>query len=576
MVGHIETACFHCYGGREIIYASHREAEWIRCTSDIRACFGKLFDKESGDSVLLLSPIKTGILLIISKIIPNRFGDNLSAYLHVPYGLDIPGDKLKNIVFSVITALAHNRRDVVSTCLNTISKEEFVLLPQDMQVNSILQERKFAYRYVDSEKEPNSLTMVLGNLFQDYYTRYKYIFLSIDGQHVANTSEHSNLTDLPIKEWRSCEEEGIYSEANKIDSEIATSEIKCNSYEETVSEGLQQEITSEWLKANTEVHGWLSFFFFAIIVGGIFSAIYPIATFNAEDYAGNFCLGAVDIITGLILLGVSIYTVYAFTTRKANAVFWGKFYVILVFLTNIFSLIGGETEGTGMQSTTQVIRSVVWGIIWFLYLTFSEQVQEIIPKSYRKNSPLDWGFLIGIILLPVFLFVVGYSQITSMVQNRENQEAQLKNVELTYNERTDGKVIFTVPDGFECKSENINTEGQNLTVFSIENDAIGNCTMCSDYDNNKSMANFNSYWENWKDADIKLYDMDDVDSGTRHINDRDCLYKITKHNVNGVYVYWRFYLLFDDETGKVFLASFYDSDASTDYVDELLESVKFK
>lgn len=66
-----------------------------------------------------------------------------------------------------------------------------------------------------------------------------------------------------------------------------------------------------------------------------------------------------------------------------------------------------------------------------------------------------------------------------------------------------------------------------------------------------------------------------MDSGTIKINGNDCLYKISKHYINGVYVYWRFYLLFSP-TGKVFLASFYDIDKSTEYVNELLNSVRFK
>ena len=32
MIGHIETACFHYSGGCEMIFASNREAEWIRTT----------------------------------------------------------------------------------------------------------------------------------------------------------------------------------------------------------------------------------------------------------------------------------------------------------------------------------------------------------------------------------------------------------------------------------------------------------------------------------------------------------------------------------------------------------------
>jgi len=58
MIGHIETACFHYSGGCEMIFASNREAEWIRTTPDIRECYGKLFDKESGSSVVMLSPAK--------------------------------------------------------------------------------------------------------------------------------------------------------------------------------------------------------------------------------------------------------------------------------------------------------------------------------------------------------------------------------------------------------------------------------------------------------------------------------------------------------------------------------------
>ena len=329
------------------------------------------------------------------------------------------------------------------------------------------------------------------------------------------------------------------------------------------------------MKANTEIHGWLSFFFFAIIVGGLISAIYPIATFNAADYAGNFCLGAVDIVTGLLLLAVAGFTVYSFANRKPNAVFWGKIYVALVFLTNLFVLIGGATEETGLQSASQVVRSVIWGVIWFLYLTFSDQVQEIIPKSFRKISSTDWAMVAASVLLPVFLFVVGLAQINSLVDTRSNQEAELRNVSLSYNQRTDGRVIFTIPDGFECESQDVNNEGVNLTLFSLNNDEIGNCTICSDYDSDKSRKNFDSYWNSWKDEDIKNYSTDNVDRGTINVNGNDCLYRITKHYVNGVYVYWRYYLLFNDETGKVFLASCYDTNNSTDYIVELLESVKF-
>ena len=572
MTSHIETACFHYSGGCEMIFASNREAEWIRTAPDIRECYGKLFDKESGSSVIMLCPVKDGVILTISKMIPNRYGDNLTAYLHIPNALDISGEALQGIVFDVISSLAHNRRDAVGSCLSSISSFEYEQLsPVDIDLQKT---NSYAYRKVQSSTGSNSLSIVLNNLFQDYYLQYKYIFLAIDNQHIANPEQYKDLTEYPLNDWRPVRDQKL-EQTSVVDSNFNV-EGDSNNIEPVQPESQSAEITSEWLKANTEIHGWLSFFFFAIILGGLFSAIYPIATFNATDYAGNFCLGAVDIVTGLLLLAVAGFTVYSFVNRKPNAVFWGKVYVVLVFLTNVLVLIGGATEDTGFQSTTHVIRGVVWGIIWFLYLSFSDQVQEIIPKSFRKISSTDWAMLAASVLLPVFLFVVGYSQINFLVDSRTTQETELRKTELAYNQRTDGRVIFTIPDGFECESQIVDVEGVSATVFSLNNDKIGNCTICSDYDTDKSIKNFDSYWDGWKDEDVKNYSTDNVDRGTKTINGNDCLYRITKHYVNGVYVYWRFYLLFDDETSKVFVASFYDTNNSTYYVDELLESVKFK
>ena len=572
MIGHIDTACFHYSGGSEMIFASNRDAEWIRTLPDIRECYGNLFDKESGSSVVMLSPIRNGIILTISKMIPNRFGDNLTAYLHIPNALDVPGEALQGIVFDVISSLAQNRRDVVSTCLSSISSLDYEQLPQmgfeQTGVNS------YAFRKVQSGTGPNSLSCVLNNLFQDYYYDYKYIFLAIDNQHIANPEQYKDLTDYALNDWRPLEVKKMERVSDIDDS--SNNEENANNKEPDQTERQTVELTSEWLKSNTEIHGWLSFFFFAIIAGGLFSAIYPIATFNASDYADNFCLGAVDVVTGFLLLAVAIFTVFLFVNRKPNAVFWGKVYVVLVLLTNTFVLIVGATEQSGYQSTVQVVKGILWGVIWFLYLSFSDQVQEIIPKSFRKISSTDWAMLATSVLFPLFLFVVGYSQINTLVDLRNDQEAELLSTDLSYDQKTDGRVIFTIPDGFVCESQVINTEGVNLILFNINNDEIGNCTMCSDYDTDKSIKNFDSYWDNWKDKDIKEIGIENVDRGTKKINGNDCLYRITKHNVNGVYVYWRYYLLFDGETGKVFVASFYDTNNSTYYVDELLESVKFK
>lgn len=66
-------------------------------------------------------------------MIPNRYGDNLTAYLYIPNALDISGEALQGIVFDVISSLAHNRRDAVGSCLSSISNSEYEQLsPVDL------------------------------------------------------------------------------------------------------------------------------------------------------------------------------------------------------------------------------------------------------------------------------------------------------------------------------------------------------------------------------------------------------------------------------------------------------------
>lgn len=384
------------------------------------------------------------------------------------------------------------------------------------------------------------------------------------GDNIENTTDFKEVADV-LAERSQIEEANV----NLTDSAVSGDTLEMDEFGEP-------KYTREWLKSNTEIHGWLSFFFFAIILGGIISAIYPIATYNAADYGYNGWLGAVDVFTGLSMLGIAVYTVYAFTHRKPNAVFYGRFYVILVFVTNIISLIGGVDEN-GLQNTTQVVRGIVWGIVWFLYLLFSDQVQEVIPKSFRKVSGIDWGVLIALVGIPFACFFIGLSQLNCIVEDRENNETEILSVALQDNERTDGKVIFSIPSGFSCESQESETGvGQTITVFNLENESIGNISLCSDYDSDTSTSNFDDYWKNWEDSDASGKPRSDVDRGIKTINGNTCRYRIVKYNFNGVQVYWRYYVLFSSETSKCCVVSCYDRNEDTSYVSEILNSVRFK
>lgn len=549
MKAHIETACFLNSGRTTLIQASNKDAAWIKDLKDIRECFGPLFTKESGDSILLLKPVASGIVLIVSKIMPNSSGDNLTAYLYLPVGLKISGDELFGMFLDIMSLLAQNNHDVVSNCLNEISLKEF-------EVEAIgafkwaAPTEKFAYRTVSGNFSTIgfSVSDVLSNPFQSYYVKFEYIYIAIDNQFIANVNQHTDLSSQPISQR---------NEDMEIDS---TNEV---------------EITSEFLKQNTKISGWLAFFIGAVTVGGLFSVIYPIATFNIEDYAGNYCLAAVDIINGISLLLVAILTAYSFVNRKPTAVFWAKVYVSLVLLINLILLISGNEEGTGLESGTQGIRGVLFAVLWFLYLSFSNQVNEIIPKPFRKIKLKNWVIVGCMILVPIFLSIVGYSQITSLVDYRNTQEIELLATSLDENDRTDGKIIFSIPSGFSCEDKIVDSEGASLKIFQLENSNIASCTLCSVYDPDKSDTNFDSYWSGWKDEDYGSYNENVIAFDSCEINGNYCKYKITRLDVNGSNVYWSYYLLYNEPSEKLLIVSCYDGDNSTDYIDELLNSIKF-
>jgi hypothetical protein len=145
-------------------------------------------------------------------------------------------------------------------------------------------------------------------------------------------------------------------------------------------------------------------------------------------------------------------------------------------------------------------------------------------------------------------------------------------------QRTDGKVIFTLPEGFTCEPREVSLDdGTLFTLFDLANEEDNcNATLCSDYDTDMSKANIETYWTNWRDEETDNYESTTVTMGTSQINGSDCIYRVMKYNINSVDVYWHFYLMFNEETDKVFVASIYNTSETATYINELFESVKFQ
>lgn len=327
--------------------------------------------------------------------------------------------------------------------------------------------------------------------------------------------------------------------------------------------------TSEYLKQNTEIHGWLSFFLFTVVAGGLFSVAYPLFTFNLEEYDNNILLALADPFFGLILFLLACYTFYAFVNRLPNAVFLAKMYVIAVFVSNLLVLIGGEYEATGFGSAPKLVRSLIWSVIWFAFLLNSKNVEEVCPKEYRKKKNLDIYIAAAFIIFPLLLIAIS---LTSELSTRNKQEATLiQNAVLAENEYTDGKVIFARPSGFSCQK----TEVEGLDIFNLECESVGNITLCSDYEDNRSEQNVRSYWKEWEDEDAKNLSSKVECFETLEKNGHPYYYAVKKYTTNDSEFFWRFIMMFDYETGKVCVISSYDG-GYEEYIEELLNSIRFK
>lgn len=381
---------------------------------------------------------------------------------------------------------------------------------------------------------------------------------------------------LPVTyDGTSCEQYIKYIDLEKheksVSSTLAYSDSEQNMEEQHVETETAQDITANYLKENTSIHGWLSFFLFSIVAGGLLSAILPLAQYSQSlaEYGSPFLVW-VDLSLGLMLCVLSIYTLVAFCSRKPNAVFLGKTYVCTVFLSNFSALFGGDFESSGFGSLPQIIRSLIWGAIWFIYLCKSNQVQEIIPVTYRKKTAKDYYIVAALIIVPLVFMALGIDNIASTQEDTE--QAFIQNTILKENEHTDGRIVLTCPNTFACEKQVVSE--QNITIFILENEDIASVTICSDYDTDQSQKNFNKYWTGWEDSDAAQYPSSVVLNEQRTINGHSYYYKVVRYEFDNP-VFWRFILMFDNASGKVCVISAYDGGYDI-YMEELLTSIRFK
>ena len=172
---------------------------------------------------------------------------------------------------------------------------------------------------------------------------------------------------------------------------MTTGEAKTNS---TVSNPNMDSMPNPY---NINIHGWLKAFLILLLVSGIWGITVLWVTLKGTrlDYDSLFLYTALfQTFTSFIIV---CYIVYSFFKIRCNAVFMGKAFVIINLILSLVLIIF-------FPMTSNSIWGIAGNIVYFLYLTYSQQVNDIFPKGYRKALRRDYYIIAAYILLPIIFF----------------------------------------------------------------------------------------------------------------------------------------------------------------------------
>lgn len=340
-----------------------------------------------------------------------------------------------------------------------------------------------------------------------------------------------------------------------------------------VTSGDNQDITSEFIDDDIEapsdedIHGWLKFFLIVFVgIGSVASVVLNFATFESGD---NFWMSSSDVVFSLVYLATGISTIVAFHKRDTDAVFLAKTFVVLYFASNLLGLFTMDGENNSTKVVTSMIRSIIWCCIWFIFLCNSNQVERLIPVTYRKTKTRDWIIIATVILLP--LACIGLGIASEKKSRTEVETAALTNLTPSPNQYSDGRIVITLPNGVDCK-ESI---AENTKVFSISDPKTGaEVTVVSDYNNEITKQNFNQYWHSWKSDELNGLEYDVVKDDKQSNDNITVFYKLIRIKLDDP-VDWEFALVFDHQSGKFCLVSGYSNSNGNSPVGYIINNLRF-
>jgi hypothetical protein len=373
------------------------------------------------------------------------------------------------------------------------------------------------------------------------------------------------------------------------DNIIDYNELTCSDYDSLSKINLNKNISSQEEKdlnsenemgvnRNTQINGWLSFFLFSISLGGILTLIQAFTTFNISNYeiGGGVLVTYIGVVTDVLftsgLLIFCTYTLYSFLNYKRNSVGIGKLYLILLFFSNILALYGGMESGfeenSFFGSSTQIARSLIFSVIWFLYLMLSKQVNEVFPKQNRVVYKRD-KILFGLIILIPILYL-SFVLLFSFISEKNKQSNVFTGIELNANEYSDGRIAFEKPDGFVVEKM---VDGNDLFYRLTQGESIS-MTIYSTFDTKDTKEYFEECMSTWADTTFVDFEYNIEEEKNYSQNNNSIYLKTLEYNSEPI-LKWSFAVLFNKETGKCCVISCYSRN-EVGFLSELIDGIRFK
>lgn len=319
-----------------------------------------------------------------------------------------------------------------------------------------------------------------------------------------------------------------------------------------------------------QVRGWLSFFLFVVGFGSIFTLVMTIA----DSYPGSdgdiisYLAFGVDLLFSLALVGLACYTIHAFIYIRPNAVFLGRLYIVIIFISNLLTLLSDDMEDVGWGSLPQVVKGLVWSLIWFVYLSVSNQVAELFPKENRRVFKRDKYFAGSLLAIPALLFFIYLFVYFGNVGTTPL-------ISFDAGEYTDEVVAFRVPDYVIC--EKIDSIPDNIYhSFEVGDSILG--TITGVFDTNTTESYFKECLDSWRDESLDGYDFSVFDISTRLVN-HNMLRMQSVEYVTDPRLVWTFAALYSPETGKACIVSCFAAipvEQAESLVNDILYTIRFK